>query len=222
MPRSTDAAAPHAGPTDHADLPEAHADARAHPASFPFPTFRAGQREALEQAREAFEAGKRFVVVEAPTGAGKSAIAVALAREARSAYVLTNQKILQDQYVNDFPDLALMKGRSNYDCLVAPTHAAAAPCIAGKRFPACEECPYFTAKGVAMAANKHAGIRCALCWKVEIAELARQHNNANVLALPSRFISQDEAKAMVDAFLNTSFEGGRHERRIHKIPHSEC
>ncbi len=76
--------------------------------------------------------------------------------------------------------------------------------------------------GVAMSANKHAGIRCALCWKVEIAELARQHNNANVLALPSRFISQDEAKAMVDAFLNTSFEGGRHERRIHKIPYSEC
>ncbi len=145
MPRSTDAAAP------HTERVEGAADA--HPASFPFPTFRAGQREALEGAREAFEAGKRFVVVEAPTGAGKSAIAVALAREARSAYVLTNQKILQDQYVNDFPDLAVMKGRSNYDCLVAPTHAAAAPCIAGKRFPACEECPYFTAKDVAMAAN---------------------------------------------------------------------
>lgn len=123
------------------------------PASFPFPSFRAGQGEALESAREAFAEGKRFVVVEAPTGAGKSAIAVALAREAKSAYVLTNQKILQDQYVTDFPDLAVMKGRANYDCLVAPTHAAAAPCIAGKRFPACEECPYFTAKDVAMAAN---------------------------------------------------------------------
>ncbi|MFA5550198.1 MAG: ATP-dependent DNA helicase [Trueperaceae bacterium] len=123
------------------------------PASFPFPEFRAGQGEALQQARQAFAAGKRFVVVEAPTGAGKSAIAVALAREAKSAYVLTNQKILQDQYVTDFPDLAVMKGRANYDCLVAPTHAAAAPCIAGKRFPACEECPYFTAKDVAMAAG---------------------------------------------------------------------
>jgi len=123
------------------------------PASFPFPSFRAGQAEALHLAREAFAAGKRFVVIEAPTGAGKSAIAVTLAREASSAYVLTNQKILQDQYVNDFPDLAVLKGRANYECLVAPTHAAAAPCIAGKRFPACEECPYFTAKDRALAAN---------------------------------------------------------------------
>lgn len=123
------------------------------PASFPFPHFRAGQGEALAQARSAFEAGKRFVVVEAPTGAGKSAIAVALAREARSAFVLTNQKILQEQYVTDFPDLALLKGRANYPCLVAPTHAAAAPCLAGQRFPECDECPYFTAKDVAMAAN---------------------------------------------------------------------
>ena len=123
------------------------------PASFPFPRYRAGQAEALERAREAFAAGKRFVVIEAPTGAGKSAIAVTLAREASSAFVLTNQKILQDQYVTDFPDLALMKGRANYDCLVAPTHAAAAPCLAGKRFPACDDCPYFTAKDVAVAAN---------------------------------------------------------------------
>lgn len=103
--------------------------------------------------REAFASGKRFAVVEAPTGAGKSAVAVTLAREARSAFVLTNQKILQDQYVRDFPDLALLKGRSNYDCLVAPTHAAAAPCTVGVRFAACVDCPYFTAKDVAMAAN---------------------------------------------------------------------
>ncbi len=123
------------------------------PPSFPFPRFRAGQAEALERARAAFAEGKRFVVVEAPTGAGKSAIAVALAREASSAFVLTNQKILQDQYVTDFPDLALMKGRANYDCLVAPTHAAAAPCLAGKRFPACDDCPYFTAKDIAVSAN---------------------------------------------------------------------
>ncbi len=120
--------------------------------SFPYATYREGQREALERAREAFEEGRRFVIVEAPTGAGKSAIAVALAREARSAYLLTGQKILQDQYVRDFPDLAVMKGRSNYPCLVVNTHAAAAPCIAGRRFPACEECPYFTAKDVALGA----------------------------------------------------------------------
>ena len=110
------------------------------PASFPFPSFRAGQGEALERAREAFAEGKRFVVVEAPTGAGKSAIAVALAREAKSAYVLTNQKILQDQYVTDFPDLAVMKGRANYDCLVAPNHAAAA-LHSRQALPACDECP---------------------------------------------------------------------------------
>ena len=121
--------------------------------NFPFKTYRKGQEEALEQARAAFAAGKRFVVVEAPTGAGKSAIAVTLAREANSAYVLTAQKILQDQYVRDFPDLALMKGRSNYPCLIAPTHAAAAPCITGRKFPECEDCPYFAAKDEAMAAD---------------------------------------------------------------------
>ena len=122
-------------------------------ATFPFKSYRRGQREAIEAAREAFEAGKRFVVVEAPTGSGKSAIAVTLAREAVSSYVVTAQKILQDQYFRDFPDLALMKGRANYDCLVAPTHAAAAPCIAGRRFPQCDDCPYFTAKDEASAAS---------------------------------------------------------------------
>jgi ATP-dependent DNA helicase DinG len=121
--------------------------------SFPFKTYRSGQREAIDAAREAFTQGKRFVVIEAPTGSGKSAIAVTLAREAASSFLLTAQKILQDQYVRDFPDLALMKGRANYHCLVAPTHAAAAPCIAGRRFPQCDECPYFTAKDQAAAAG---------------------------------------------------------------------
>ena len=120
---------------------------------FPFATYRAGQREAIDQARDAFGRGKRFVVIEAPTGSGKSAMAVALAREANSAFVLTAQKLLQDQYVRDFPDLAVMKGRANYDCLVAPTHAAAAPCIVGRRFPECDDCPYFTAKDRAIAAD---------------------------------------------------------------------
>ena len=120
---------------------------------FPFRHYRTGQREAIERAREAFGRGKRFVVVEAPTGAGKSAIAVTLAREASSAYILTAQKILQDQYLRDFPELAVMKGRANYPCLVAPTHAAAAPCIVGRRFPECDDCPYFTAKGGAIAAS---------------------------------------------------------------------
>jgi ribose 5-phosphate isomerase B len=71
--------------------------------------------------------------------------------------------------------------------------------------------------GVAMSANKHKDIRCALCWNAELAALARAHNNANVLALPSRFISEDLAIEIVDAFLNTDFEGGRHARRVNKI-----
>ncbi|MFW5899295.1 MAG: helicase C-terminal domain-containing protein, partial [Jiangellaceae bacterium] len=69
------------------------------------------------------------------------------------AYLLTAQKLLQDQYLRDFPDLALMKGRSNYPCLVADTHAAAAPCLLGRTYPECDECPYFRAKDVAMAAH---------------------------------------------------------------------
>ena len=71
--------------------------------------------------------------------------------------------------------------------------------------------------GVAITANKHQGIRAALCWMPEIARLARQHNNANIICLPSRFISLDTAKEMVDLFLNTTFEGGRHQNRIDKI-----
>ncbi|UKN00562.1 ribose 5-phosphate isomerase B [Paracrocinitomix mangrovi] len=72
--------------------------------------------------------------------------------------------------------------------------------------------------GINMTVNKHAGIRSALCWTVEIAELARQHNNANIIALPARFISVEDGIAMVDAFLNTEFEGGRHAKRVAKIP----
>ena len=72
--------------------------------------------------------------------------------------------------------------------------------------------------GINMTVNKHQGIRSALSWNPEIAALAKQHNNANVLALPARFITDDEAIAIVDAFLNAEFEGGRHQRRIDKIP----
>ena len=71
--------------------------------------------------------------------------------------------------------------------------------------------------GVNMTANKYSNVRSALCWKRDIAELARQHNNANVMALPARFMELDEAKSCVDAFLNTEFEGGRHQRRVEKI-----
>lgn len=71
--------------------------------------------------------------------------------------------------------------------------------------------------GVAITANKHQNIRAALCWKRELAELARQHNNANVVAIPARFISLKMAKDIVKLFLETPFEGGRHERRVNKI-----
>ncbi len=71
--------------------------------------------------------------------------------------------------------------------------------------------------GINMTANKHKGIRAALCWNTEISKLARQHNDANVCSLPARFISFEEAKEIVDIFLNTDFDGGRHKRRIDKI-----
>ena len=72
--------------------------------------------------------------------------------------------------------------------------------------------------GANMTANKHQKIRSALCWSKEIATLSRTHNNANILSIPSRFVSLNEAKEMVNSFLNTSFEGGRHEARVNKIP----
>ena len=71
--------------------------------------------------------------------------------------------------------------------------------------------------GINMTVNKHAAIRSALSWTSEIAALARQHNDANVLALPARFISEEEGLQIVDAFLNNEFEGGRHQRRVDKI-----
>jgi ribose 5-phosphate isomerase B len=74
-----------------------------------------------------------------------------------------------------------------------------------------------SANGVAMAANKHQGIRAAICWNEELASLARQHNNANVLCLPARFIKMELAEKIVDQFLKVDFEGGRHERRVNKI-----
>lgn len=72
--------------------------------------------------------------------------------------------------------------------------------------------------GANMTANKHQGVRSALCWTKEIVALARQHNNANILSIPSRFTAQQQAIDMVDTFLNTAFEGGRHELRVKKIP----
>ena len=72
--------------------------------------------------------------------------------------------------------------------------------------------------GASMTANKHQGVRAALCWNKELTALAREHNDANILSLPARFISLTQALDMVETFLNTEFEGGRHERRVEKIP----
>ena len=71
--------------------------------------------------------------------------------------------------------------------------------------------------GVAMTANKHENVRAALCWNTELAALARQHNNANIICLPARFVAYEYAESLVDTFIKTDFEGGRHEKRVNKI-----
>ena len=74
-----------------------------------------------------------------------------------------------------------------------------------------------SANGVCITANKHAGVRAAIAWLPELAELARQHNNANVLCVPARYVSGEQAREIVSAFLKTDFEGGRHQNRVAKI-----
>ena len=74
-----------------------------------------------------------------------------------------------------------------------------------------------SANGVAITANKHQKIRAALCWKNEIASLARQHNDANIICIPARFVRDGDAEKMLDVFMNTAFEGGRHSNRVTKI-----
>ena len=69
-----------------------------------------------------------------------------------------------------------------------------------------------------MTVNKHQGIRCALAWEAELAELARSHNDANIVSILARFVSLEQARAIVEVFIKTDFEGGRHQRRVDKIP----
>lgn len=95
-------------------------------------------------------------------------------------------------------------------------HPCALAIEAGECYPGIAMCG--SGNGIAMTLNKHQGIRAALCWTSELARLARAHNDANVLVLPARFITPVEALAIVDMFLSTEFEGGRHQRRIDKIP----
>ncbi len=95
-------------------------------------------------------------------------------------------------------------------------HPCASAVESGQCYPGIAMCG--SGNGIAMTLNKHQGIRAAICWTVELARLARQHNDANILVLPARFIDSDLALQIVDAFLTTPFDGGRHERRIAKIP----
>lgn len=95
-------------------------------------------------------------------------------------------------------------------------HPCAKAVEEGRCYPAIGICG--SGNGINMTLNKHQGIRSALCWEVELAKLARAHNDANVLVMPARFIEPTLALAIVDTFLETPFEGGRHERRIAKIP----
>ena len=95
-------------------------------------------------------------------------------------------------------------------------HALARGIEAGDVYPGIAICG--SGEGISMTLNKHQGIRAALCWMPDIAHLARQHNNANVLVMPGRFIDNAMAKSIMDEFFATEFEGGRHQKRIDKIP----
>ncbi len=95
-------------------------------------------------------------------------------------------------------------------------HALAKGIEQGEVYPGIAVCG--SGEGISMTLNKHQSIRAGLCWIPEIAHLIRQHNDANVLVMPGRFITEQEAAAIMDEYLNTEFEGGRHQRRIDKIP----
>lgn len=99
-------------------------------------------------------------------------------------------------------------------------HPCAVAVESGECYPGIAMCG--SGNGIGMTLNKHQGIRAALCWEPELARLARAHNDANVLVLPARFIPVEKALEIVDMFMSTPFEGGRHERRIAKIPVSDC
>lgn len=112
-------------------------------------------------------------------------------------------------------------GTYSIDSCDYPDFAHKAACLVANK-----ECEFGivicgSANGVTMTANKHKGVRAALCWIPEIAALARAHNNANMLGLPARYLEISKAFEIVDAFLDTPFEGGRHQKRVDKIDWSE-
>lgn len=95
-------------------------------------------------------------------------------------------------------------------------HKLAKSVVEGETYPGVAICG--SGNGINMTVNKHQGVRAALCWNKKMAQLARAHNDANILSLPGRFLEEEEIYDILVAFLNTSFEGGRHQRRIDKIP----
>ncbi len=101
----------------------------------------------------------------------------------------------------------------DYPDFAHPTAAAVATGAAQRGIVICG-----SGNGVAITANKHAAVRCALCWSPTVVELARQHNDANMLSIPARFVTLETAFEMVETFLKTDFEGGRHQNRVKKIP----
>ena len=126
-------------------------------------------------------------------------------KEAVKAFLAENQYIVKDYGTNspdsvDYPDMVHPLGRDINNGVFERGIV-----ICG------------TGNGVQMTVNKYPNVRCALCWIPEIAKLARQHNNANILSMPARFIDKDTAIEIVKEYLNTDFEGGRHERRVEKI-----
>ncbi len=125
-------------------------------------------------------------------------------------------------------EIMAFMSEKGYECVDFGTYSSESCDYADYAHPAAKavetgECPFGIAmcgsgNGINMTLNKHQGIRAAIAWIPEIARLAKAHNDANILVLPARFVSVDEAKDIVDAYLDSDFEGGRHERRINKIP----
>lgn len=126
-------------------------------------------------------------------------------------------KELLKTYLADLGWTIADKGTYSLDSVDYPdfAHPVAAAVAAGEAAFGLLVCG--SGEGVCITANKYQAIRAALCWNMEVASLSRQHNNANVLCLPARFVSAAEAKEMLEAFVNTAFEGGRHENRVNKI-----
>lgn len=124
---------------------------------------------------------------------------------------LLKNVLQEDRFITDD------KGTHGVESVDYPDFAHPVASMVARGEAACGILICGSGNGVCMTANKHLSVRAALCWNVALAQLARQHNNANVLCIPARFVSFELAKEMAEAFINTPFEGGRHERRVDKM-----